>query len=441
MGIITGKMLKKLVDEKKLIIDPFYEDGVQPASYDARLGHRILVGPTMDKLGDEVDLNKERAHLYEIETGQFVSIITEEIFKLPNDMCGRFGLRSSYTRKGLILFGGIQLDPGWRGRIVASLTNVGPEPIELKMGDKIVSVEFHKLEEAAEPYSGPHQNQLDFPEEDRKCIVEAKTTTLAKIPMLEREISKISGIIERLKLIGPDPFDISLNEFKKLSFDEWRSHANRAHELCRKKVEEALKKAEFVVVCDGKVILTTNDRRKVSGEELTNLMEKLKKPCYVFSRPLIIEESPWSVVRDEEDYYPTIEMLIGQKNWDAKMLIKNGRRLIADFDTGNPYDYLILDWKLVRDLYLPPFTYNISQHLQRRYFYFWGELHIGILDTKKNFRSRKLWAQFVLDWERSPFIIPSPQRKGFIGRYIMFNFGLKITLNPKSKTSVFEYIN
>lgn len=445
MGPIPGNMIKRLVAEKKLLIEPFHEDGIQPASYDARLGYKILAGPILDERGRSMDLREEKKNEYAIETGQFVSVMTEEKFTFPNDICGRFGLKSFYTRMGLISFGGIQIDPGWRGHLVISLTNVGPEPIKLEMGKKMFTIEFHRLESPTEfPYSGEYQDQYDFPEEDRKYVVEAETQTLAKIPMLEAKVTTMSRTLSEIsKMVGLDPFNIPLDEFDRLPFDEWKTLANRAYELCVDEIKKAFKEAEFVVVCDWNVVLTTNDPPKVSGEEIVKFAKKLGKPCYTFSRPLIIEEVTWSVVRErDEDYYPTVQMLIGTSSWDTKELIKRGKNMVADFDTGNPYRYLILDQKVGEGIVSPPTRNEIitGQHIGRFYNYFWRIVLAGIRDIKRSFKSRELFTQLVLNWNDSPFVEASPHREGFTGRCLMFDFNFRITLDPKLRTSTIEYI-
>lgn len=60
MVVLPGQTILRLVKEGKLKIEPFYKDGIQPASYDARLGYKILAGPLLDEGGRYVDLRKEK---------------------------------------------------------------------------------------------------------------------------------------------------------------------------------------------------------------------------------------------------------------------------------------------------------------------------------------------------------------------------------------------
>lgn len=209
MGMITGRQITEFVNNKKLGIKPFNRKLIQPASYDLRLHNKILASPLgEDKLGEEVTLEETRPH-YKIQPGQMVGVLSYETIKLPLDMCGKFGIRSSFARKGINAFGGIQLDPGFSGRLDMSLLNVGPEPVKITLHEPFFTVEFMRLEEEAEKgYDGPYQNQDDFPKDQKKYILSARTTSLAEIPTLRRSINELNTtfkvFIEEFEERSPD---------------------------------------------------------------------------------------------------------------------------------------------------------------------------------------------------------------------------------------------
>lgn len=207
MAVLSGELIEKAIKAKRLKIKPFYKDGIQPASYDLRLGKTILVTPVKrGEKGRPVDLDKEEGKKYMIRPGEFVGVLTEEKLSLPNDICGRFGVKSTLTRKGLIAFGGIQIDPGFVGRIAISLFNVGPEDIELKLREPIFTVEFHRLEEATKnPYgSDPqhkYQDQKNFPPDQREFILNAQTTSLAEIPSIRTDVAHLDRRVNILEIL------------------------------------------------------------------------------------------------------------------------------------------------------------------------------------------------------------------------------------------------
>lgn len=206
MGVLSGRQIRDLAKNDKLGIEPFDEALVQPATYDLRLGSKILASPlSVDKLGVVIELTRDKPS-YDIQSGQMVGILSLEKLHLPLDICGRFGIRSAVARKGINAFGGVQLDPGFRGRLTMNLLNVGPEPVTLTLHEAIFSVEFARLEEEAEAsYSGPYQDQNDFPAEQYNYILSARTTSLAEIPTFRRDIRRLNALIEELEERMADP--------------------------------------------------------------------------------------------------------------------------------------------------------------------------------------------------------------------------------------------
>ena len=207
MSTLSGKQITEIVKSGDLIINPFNENLVQPATYDLLLGSKVLaapIGPAI--LGEVIDLIKTGPS-YNIQPGQMVGVISLERIEVPLYICGRFGIRSTFARRGIIAFGGIQLDPGYSGRLTLNLLNVGPEQVPITLNEPLFSVEFQRLEEPAMvPYSGPFQDQDDFPADQYNYILQARTTSLAEIPKLRRDISRLSTLIEELeeRLLDPD---------------------------------------------------------------------------------------------------------------------------------------------------------------------------------------------------------------------------------------------
>ena len=94
-------------------------------------------------------------------------------------------------------FGGIQVDPGFEGRLAISLINVGPETIKIKYREALFTIEFSELEEPSTiPYKGEYQYQDDFPAEQYDFIISAHTVSLAEIPDLRKQVKEINNRLE-----------------------------------------------------------------------------------------------------------------------------------------------------------------------------------------------------------------------------------------------------
>jgi len=206
MSTLSGKKIAELVKDGVLKIEPFDPKLIQPASYDLRLGPKILASPlSSENLGIVIQLT-EKDPSYQIQSGQMVGVLSLEKLKVPLEICGRFGIRSTFARRGINAFGGLQLDPGFRGRLTMNLLNVGPEPVTITLHEPLFTVEFQRLEEPADvEYSGPYQDQDDFPADQYNYILSARTTSLAEIPLLRKEMTRLSALIEDLEDSLPDP--------------------------------------------------------------------------------------------------------------------------------------------------------------------------------------------------------------------------------------------
>ena len=206
MSTLSGKKISELVKDGILKIEPFDPKLIQPASYDLRLGPKILASPlSSENLGIVIQLT-EKDLSYQIQSGQMVGVLSLEKLKVPLEICGRFGIRSTFARRGINAFGGLQLDPGFRGRLTMNLLNVGPEPVTITLHEPLFTLEFQRLEEPADvEYSGPYQDQDDFPADQYNYILSARTTSLAEIPLLRKEMTRLSALIEDLEESLPDP--------------------------------------------------------------------------------------------------------------------------------------------------------------------------------------------------------------------------------------------
>lgn len=233
MATLTGRQIRQMVERGELEIKPFEPSLVEPASYDLRLHEKLLASPLGPNDHGEIRVLSQTSPVYAVQPGQMVGAMSLETIAMPLTLSGRFGIRSEFTRRGLIAFGGLQLDPGWRGRLVMSLLNVGPEPLVLHWHEPFFSIELSRLEEAAEPYEGRYQEQLDFPQDQADEILSARTTSFAEIPLFRSQINQLNTLMEDLldQLSDPDAeLSVSksvldrLNASLQRSNDEFVSH-------------------------------------------------------------------------------------------------------------------------------------------------------------------------------------------------------------------------
>ena len=92
---------------------------------------------------------------------ELVLAATIEEIALPADMLGRLEGRSSLGRLGIIVHGTAPLFfPGFSGRCVMELGNIGPMPVALYPGMRICSFTFEKISSpSSRPYRGKYSGQ------------------------------------------------------------------------------------------------------------------------------------------------------------------------------------------------------------------------------------------------------------------------------------------
>ena len=206
MATLSDVQIIEMVKTGDLVINPFDESLVEPASYDLRLGSPVLASPLgPDEPGKRVELSPQEPD-YSIQTGQMVAVLSLERLEFPLDVCSAgFGIRSGFAGQGINAFGGVQLDPGWRGHVTINLQNVGPEPVKITFGKPLFTVAFSRLETpASRAYDGDNQDQDTFPQRQIDFILSAHTTSLAEIPTLRQQVAHLTIVIEELEERLPD---------------------------------------------------------------------------------------------------------------------------------------------------------------------------------------------------------------------------------------------
>lgn len=165
--ILSDRDIKKYIKEGKIKIipKPNFKEQLGPCSLDLHLGNvfktfKPTQYPYLD-LKRKTDFEEVMEEI-KIEDGapfilqpkEFIIAITKEEIILPDDIMGRLDGRSSLGRLGLVVHStAARFDPGWTGKAVMELGNLGPLPIVLYAGMRICAMTFETLTSPAEiPY-------------------------------------------------------------------------------------------------------------------------------------------------------------------------------------------------------------------------------------------------------------------------------------------------
>jgi dCTP deaminase len=162
-SVLSDGTIRRLVDEGRIVIEPWDPALVQPASVDLRLGdsfrvfhnHRVtaidLRSPPKN-LTEEVVVGEQDP--FAIHPGEFVLGRTLEQVRIPDDVVARIEGKSSLGRLGLIVHATAGfVDPGFSGTLTLEITNLTRVPIMLYPGLLIAQLSFMALDAPAEhPY-------------------------------------------------------------------------------------------------------------------------------------------------------------------------------------------------------------------------------------------------------------------------------------------------
>lgn len=183
--VLSDIDIEKAIKTKRIGIDPLPDLSRQlgSCSLDLRLGNAFRVFehsryPYIDPANK--DLNNEMTRMVKVkknesfivQPGEFVLAVTMETVVIPDDLMGRLEGRSSLGRLGLVVHSTASIfDPGWDGKPVLELGNLGPMAISLVPGMKICAMTFEELSSPARtPYTKKKNAKYIFqqgPDESR----------------------------------------------------------------------------------------------------------------------------------------------------------------------------------------------------------------------------------------------------------------------------------
>jgi len=161
--VLSDRTIARLIDEGRIVIDPYDGTLLQPSSVDVRVDRffrvfhnarypYIDVKEPQEELTELVEVAGEQPFI--LHPGEFVLGSTLERVVLPDDLVARLEGKSSLGRLGLLIHSTAGfIDPGFDGHVTLELSNVANLPITIYHGMKIGQISFVQLSEPAEkPY-------------------------------------------------------------------------------------------------------------------------------------------------------------------------------------------------------------------------------------------------------------------------------------------------
>ena len=155
--------IRHAMDAGLLVVDPFEETQIQPASIDLRLGRHFKI-PQPRKhidISTPVEYKDFEGDKFIIRPGCFVLATTIERVALSVDILAMVQGRSSIGRMGLFIENAGWVDPGFDGQITLELFNACNSAITIEAGRRICQLAVAEMKTPASGlgYSGKYQFQ------------------------------------------------------------------------------------------------------------------------------------------------------------------------------------------------------------------------------------------------------------------------------------------
>jgi len=155
-GALSDKDIIALHREGVDVVQPFFEEFVQPSSIDLRLGFMAYrykmkaytLGESIpEDLVERVEIGEDET--LALEHGKTLHVSLYETLNIPESMLGLILPRSSITRLGLII-PPVYVNPGYKGKIPIAVHNASGMVVELKPMVRIAQLVLIGL--SSQPY-------------------------------------------------------------------------------------------------------------------------------------------------------------------------------------------------------------------------------------------------------------------------------------------------
>ena len=194
--VITEETIKDWISHGKNI-ESADLDCAEGIKYDFRLGTKFL----KSYFGRVIDFNElsseEKRHAI-VKPGEVVYVLTKEKLDLPKDIFVLLSPKRKLGHLGIILLGGLAVDPGYKGNMIFGLCNLSSTDFTLEPGKKLIGAVFYKLSEDETIDYKPPEPLYDFPEEVISIIKQYKPIETL---FLSEEIKRLSDEVARISIM------------------------------------------------------------------------------------------------------------------------------------------------------------------------------------------------------------------------------------------------
>lgn len=183
--VLSDKDIKLALKKGRIKIKPApnLKQQLGSCSIDLRLGgvfrvfeysKNAYIDPSKRDYAQEItrEIRIKEGEQFIIQPGDFVLAVTLENVKIAPDLMGRLEGRSSLGRLGIVVHSTASIfDPGWDGKPVLELGNLGRMAVALTVGMRICAMTFEELTSIADI---PYVNRKNAKYKYQKTPVESR---------------------------------------------------------------------------------------------------------------------------------------------------------------------------------------------------------------------------------------------------------------------------
>ncbi|MBI4121795.1 MAG: hypothetical protein HY461_00530 [Parcubacteria group bacterium] len=137
---LSGRQIKAAVESGELIISPFSDGNLKPASYNFTLDN-VLKNPVS---GEAISISSDG---YKLAPGAFILGRTKESVNLNNKFLCILGTRSSLAQQGIdVLQSSSIAEPDTNGQLTLEITNRSSQPVMLVASERVVKAIFSRVD-------------------------------------------------------------------------------------------------------------------------------------------------------------------------------------------------------------------------------------------------------------------------------------------------------
>lgn len=172
--LVTGDQLRNAVANSTFIQDGD-PAGVEAVKYDFHMGDRVLKA----LYGQPKDIGTIPEEERWVDPGEAVFLLTREKLDLPANMIAVLTPKRKLAHAGIMMLGGLAVDPCYRGHLLLGLYNFSSTKFPLRPDAKLIAAVFYELDGPEACDMGvPPDEVTDFPDDLVRLISNYKPVEL-----------------------------------------------------------------------------------------------------------------------------------------------------------------------------------------------------------------------------------------------------------------------